>query len=131
MVAQISVLCAEDYLPAFQEGMRRYAQRRPAETSFHQDRQSFLHALQHRPLCDLLIIAVPGAQGMEDVISARSVSSELPILWCSDDEAFAVTSYRLRCSLFLALPVTAEQVERAMEHCLEAKETNIEGGMSG
>ena len=131
MAARIAVLCTGEYLPAFQAGLRRYAQRRPTETSFHSDRQSFLYALRHRPLCDLLIIAVPGAQGMEDVISARSVSSELPILWCSDDEAFAVTSYRLRCSLFLALPVTAEQVERAMEHCLEAKETNIEGGMSG
>ena len=124
MAARIAVLCAEDYLPAFQEGMRRYAQRTPTETSFHSDRQSFLYAMQHRPLCDLLIIAVPGAQGMEDVISARSVSSELPILWCSDDQAFAVTSYRLRCSLFLVLPVTEEQVEKAAEHCLEAKEPN-------
>ena len=124
MAARIAVLCAEDYLPAFQEGMRRYAQRTPTETSFHSDRQSFLYAMQHRPLCDLLIIAVPGAQGMEDVISARSVAPELPILWCSDDQAFAVTSYRLRCSLFLALPVTEEQVEKAAEHCLEAKEPN-------
>lgn len=121
MIVRVAVLCADTELGSFQQGLEQYAQSRPdpVHGEYYQKTRCFLDALQHDSLWDFLIVAVPGARGMEAVVSARELAPETPLLWCSDDPEFAVASYRLRCSLFLPLPLDQAEVASALDRCLE------------
>ena len=63
---------------------------------------------------ELVIVAEPGAQGMEICIGARKIRPQIPLFWFSDDPLFAAQSYRLNCTYFGVLPVTCRMLERAM-----------------
>lgn len=121
MIVRVAVLCGDGELGSFRQGVEQYARscKDPVHGEYHPGARGFLDALQHDSLWDLLIVAVPGARGMEAVVSARELAPETPLLWCSDDPGFAVASYRLRCSLFLPLPLNREEVASAMARCLE------------
>lgn len=67
---------------------------------------------------DAVLVALPGALGMESAMGVRAQDRSVPLIWISDDEVFALESYRLRVTLFLCLPVTTEQVTDALARCL-------------
>ncbi|MEG0177954.1 MAG: hypothetical protein RR573_00215 [Oscillospiraceae bacterium] len=67
---------------------------------------------------DVVVVALPGALGMEAVLGVRDLAAKIPIIWCSDDDVFALQSYRLFVSTFLRLPVKAEQVAKALMQCI-------------
>lgn len=121
MVAHIAAYCTEENLHTFREGIERFSHRfgRKVQAQLHPSSQNFLDALPRGSPWDLIIVAAPGAEGMETVVSARETAPETPLLWCSDDAAFAVASYRLRCSLFLPLPLQPDDVQAAMTRCLK------------
>jgi len=122
MIVRVAAVCGDETLSALRTGVRQYADSRNASVNgvFFPDAHSFLKALEEESLWDLVIVATPGARGMETVVSARELAPETPLLWCSDDGDFAVASYRVRCSLFLTLPLRAEQVADALAQCLES-----------
>ncbi len=63
--------------------------------------------------CRVMVVAQPGAKGMEGVRAARVLLPEVPLLWFSDDKGFGPESYRAGCSYFSAEPLTPALVERA------------------
>ncbi|MBC8546554.1 hypothetical protein H8711_06350 [Clostridiaceae bacterium NSJ-31] len=66
-----------------------------------------------------VIVDIGGAQGMEIAIGARGIDEAVPLVWISDDEGFALQSYRLRAKLFLVRPVDAQQITEALLRCAE------------
>ncbi len=63
--------------------------------------------------CHMMVVARPGAEGMEGVRAARILLPEVPLLWFSDDKGFGPESYRAGCSYFSAEPLTPELLEHA------------------
>ena len=62
---------------------------------------------------DLVVVAAPGAQGMETCIGARKIRPRIPLFWFSDDPLFAAQSYRLNCTYFGVMPVSGRMMENA------------------
>lgn len=122
MVLRIAACCADADAQKLQQGFRQYSENHGIQVHgvCHPDHRSFLDALEHSSLWDFLIVAIPGARGMETVVSTRELAPETPLLWCSDDTEFAIASYRLRCDLFLQMPLSSDQVETAIRRCLTA-----------
>lgn len=67
---------------------------------------------------DVVIVALPGAQGMEIASSVRAFDEKLPLIWISDDAGFGVMSYRLQARMFLVEPITESQVCNALSRCI-------------
>ncbi len=122
MVVRIAVYCAQADRSLFEVGLERHGQAHETviRGQFFFEFSDFLNVLRDDSSWDLVVVAVPGARGMEAVYNAREWMPEVPILWCSDDADFAVASYRLRCRLFLTLPLQEEHVQNALERCLAA-----------
>lgn len=120
---RIAVCCAAPEREVFRQGIDHYAaeQKAPIQTEIFEQAQDFYKALEQNSLWDLIVVAIPGAAGMETVIGARTLANVAPLLWCSDDSGFAVESYRQRCSLFLVMPMAPEDVKAAIGRCLEQK----------
>lgn len=72
---------------------------------------------------DAILVALPGAEGMEAANSAREANPGVPLVWISDDKVFGIHSYRLRAQMFLCLPVSEEEVARALVRCIEKTNT--------
>jgi hypothetical protein len=68
---------------------------------------------------DMVIVAEPGAYGMEVCIGTRKTSHEVALVWFTDDAAFAAQSYRLNCTYFSQLPVSQRNVENAFARMAE------------
>ena len=66
---------------------------------------------------NVVIVTMNHARGMVGVIAARTHCPNLPVVWFSDDDGFGLQSYRLGCTYFGVLPITAEKMERAIERC--------------
>lgn len=120
MVNRIAVCCRDVDVPHFEQGIRQFSEKHAIQIQpeFHNKTVDFLKAVERDSLWDFLTVAIPGARGMETVISTRVYAPETPLLWCSDDIDFGVASYRLHCNLFLTLPLKPEDVEMALERCL-------------
>ncbi|MBQ3508994.1 MAG: hypothetical protein IJA90_03080 [Peptococcaceae bacterium] len=120
MMLRMAVCCSGADVPEVEQGISRFCKNRDVliKAGYHHDIAAFLDALQRDSLWDFIAIMLPGARGMETVISARELAPETPLLWCSDDAGFAVASYRLHCNMFQQMPVTAEKITEALEHCL-------------
>ena len=73
---------------------------------------------------DMVIVAEPGAYGMEVCIGIRKSSSKVALVWFTDDAAFAAQSYRLNCTYFSQLPVSRRTVEKAFARMAEQQEMN-------
>ncbi|MEG1682719.1 MAG: hypothetical protein RR295_02735 [Oscillospiraceae bacterium] len=69
---------------------------------------------------DAVIVAMPGALGMEAVRGARSEKPSIPLLWISNDGVFALEGYRQRVNMFLCAPATKEQISEGLSRCLGA-----------
>ncbi|MEG2660180.1 MAG: hypothetical protein RR978_05610 [Oscillospiraceae bacterium] len=67
---------------------------------------------------DAVVVALPGALGMEAVLGVRNLDAKVPLIWCSDDDVFALQSYRLFVTTFLRMPVKAEQLAKALAQCI-------------
>ncbi len=63
--------------------------------------------------CQMMVVARPGAEGMESVRAARILLPEVPLLWFSDDKGFGPESFRAGCSYFTAEPLTEDLVRHA------------------
>ena len=68
---------------------------------------------------DMVIVAEPGAYGMEICIGVRKISNRVALVWFTDDAAFAAQSYRLNCTYFSELPVTQRTVANAFCRMME------------
>ncbi len=68
---------------------------------------------------DAMLVFMPGAVGMEAANGARQVNEKAPLVWISDDEGFAVHSYRLKAKAFLRQPVTNDDIAEALVRCIE------------
>lgn len=72
----------------------------------HAVRRSQYHAV---------VIALPGARGLEAVIQARALAPKIPVIWCSDDESFALMAYHLRVSAFLPIACSEQELYEAIK----------------
>ncbi len=81
--------------------------------------------------CELTVIALDGAEGMESVRAARILLPEVPLIWLTDDKGFGPESYRLGCAYFSAAPLSRElllcALRRCKPECLKETESNIGG----
>ncbi|MEG1858997.1 MAG: hypothetical protein RR193_01530, partial [Christensenellaceae bacterium] len=57
----------------------------------------------------------------------REEDGSAAIIWISDEEAFALQSYRLRVTMFLVNPATSEQISDALNRCTAEIFSNKEG----
>lgn len=76
-------------------------------------REDLLYAMRERPF-NVVIVALPGAVGMETALGARKFAPDAALIWASDESAFIAESYRLRAAMFLTLPLKEEQVGEAL-----------------
>ncbi len=67
--------------------------------------------------CDVVIVARPGAAGMETVRSAKILMPGVKVIWFSDDNGFGPESYRIGCAYFSASPITEERITAALRRC--------------
>lgn len=76
--------------------------------------EAFVHEFS---MADLIVVLADGADGMEGVIAVKRSGSDMPVIWLSDDEGFAVQSYRLGCNYFHKKPITLEKLREALTKC--------------
>lgn len=76
-------------------------------------REDLLYAMKERPF-DIVVVAQPGAIGMEAAVGARQFAPKASLIWASDEAAFIAQSYRLRAAMFLSLPLEEAQVKEAL-----------------
>ena len=62
-----------------------------------------------------VVIAMTGAKGLEAVIQAKRLAPEVPLVWWSDDENFALIAYQLRIPAFLSIDCSDQELYEAME----------------
>ncbi|MEG0382954.1 MAG: hypothetical protein RR514_07050 [Christensenella sp.] len=91
---------------------------RVAETDVFLQREELLYGMRKKKY-DIIIVDFAGALGMEAVIGARDEDGRVSIIWISDEEFFALQSYRMQTAMFLVKPVTAEQVKDALCRCTQ------------
>ena len=61
-----------------------------------------------------VVIAMTGARGLEAAIQAKRLAPEVPLIWWSDDENFALIAYHLRISAFLSADCSDQELYEAM-----------------
>jgi two-component SAPR family response regulator len=89
-----------------------------ADTDWYCRREDLLYGMR-RVKYSIVVISLAGALGMEAAIGAREENSAVPIVWVSDEDAFALQSYRLHIKMFLVLPVTPQRICEALCRCME------------
>ena len=65
----------------------------------------------------LLMVVLNGVTGLEAVQKIRDKTSDVPLLWISDED-FSLSGYRYRATYFLHRPVTELQMREAVASCL-------------
>ena len=88
------------------------------ETDWFFNREDLLYGMRRRKY-EIVLVAVKGALGMETAIGAREESPSVPLVWISDEDAFALQSYRLKIKIFLVMPVTPDGICDAIMRCME------------
>ena len=68
---------------------------------------------------DVAVVWHGGASGMEVANHVRDLNRTIPLIWVSDDTAFAIHSYRLHTKAFLSQPVSEEEIAHALLRCVE------------
>lgn len=56
-----------------------------------------------------------GAKGLEAAIQAKRLAPEVPLVWWSDDENFALIAYHLRISAFLSADCSDQELYEAIK----------------
>lgn len=74
-----------------------------------------LSDLLKRGIYDAAVIVMPGARGMETVRFLRTMCQDVPILWISDDQDFALSGYEQQV-LFLPNTASDEAVRTVMAY---------------
>ena len=62
-----------------------------------------------------VVIAMTGAKGLEAAIQAKRLAPEVPLIWWSDDENFALIAYHLRISAFLSADCSDQELYEAIK----------------
>ena len=121
MLLRCCCLCGDDLKQVLREGGTAFTQRTsvPVELTCFDDPIALYSGLDGGLRWNLVLVAIPGAPGMEAATRVREAYPQVPLIWCSDERLFGIHSYRLRCAMFLLLPVTAEQVAGALTRCME------------
>lgn len=111
-------LCTEEQWPVLVRGAELFGEQTGLNLALEHflRREDLLYRLREGR-CDTAIVALPGALGMESVLGVRGLNRHLPLIWISDDEVFAMQSYRLGVQMFLRFPVTSKEVAGAMARC--------------
>ncbi len=68
--------------------------------------------------CELAIVALDGAEGMEGAMLLRSAKPEIPVIWFSEDSAFGAQARRLGCAYFGKKPITVPAMTRAIRNAI-------------
>lgn len=112
-------LCTPEEEAVLRRGVAEFARRRgrPAVLECFHRRELLLYRVR-QGACDAALVALPGALGMEAAMGVRGMDKRLPLVWMSDDEVFAMESYRLQAQMFLLRPATEEQIADALERCV-------------
>lgn len=77
---------------------------------------SQLEEILHMKKYDVAIVALNGARGLEAIVKIRDFDKRLPIIWISNDEYFALISYRYRVHMFIQKPFKEDELlESIME----------------
>lgn len=79
------------------------------------NKKQLVQAVQ-RSRYNVVVIALSGARGLEAVIQVRKLMPETPLVWCSDDEGFALIAYHLRASAFLTIDCSDQELYEAMKN---------------
>ena len=61
-----------------------------------------------------VVIAMTGARGLEAAIQAKQLAPEVPLVWWSDDENFALIAYQLHIPAFLSIDCSDQELYEAM-----------------
>lgn len=109
---KISIFANDDKRAMLQELLKYYS----TEQIFYESYDEFIGELPETK-SDILIVARDGAEGMESVRAAKILLPNIPIIWFSDDNGFGPESYRVGCSYFSALPISAEILTKALKRC--------------
>ena len=119
MILQCCCICHEDALAAMRGGMEQFTAQTGVklETEWFSGPSDLYQRIAASP-CQAVVVALPGAAGMEAATRTREILSDVPLVWCSDDRDFAIHSYRLNAAAFLELPVTEAQVADALSRRL-------------
>ncbi len=72
--------------------------------------------------CDIVIIAIDGAEGMESARAVKILKPLAPLIWLSDDNGFGPESYRVGCTYFSASPISDKTLTFALDRCISARE---------
>ena len=62
-----------------------------------------------------VVIAMTGAKGLEAAIQAKRLAPEVPLVWWSDDENFALIAYQLRIPAFLPTDCSDQELYEAIK----------------
>ena len=62
-----------------------------------------------------VVIAMTGAKGLEAAIQAKRLAPEVPLVWWSDDENFALIAYHLRIPVFLPADCSDQELYEAIK----------------
>ena len=121
MTFQCCCYCQENMLPVIREGMEHFTAQTGVriQAEWFGSQNELYRRLVSKEKCGAVLIALPGAAGMEAATHTRELLPSIPLIWCSDDRDFAIHSYRLRAASFLKMPVTPEQIRDSLKICRE------------
>ncbi len=88
------------------------------QTDWFDRREDLLYGMRGKKYA-IVVVALFGALGMEAAIGAREENAGCSIVWISNEEAFALQSYRLQTKVFLICPVLPEHICGALWRCIE------------
>ncbi|MEG1971845.1 MAG: hypothetical protein RR315_01705 [Oscillospiraceae bacterium] len=113
-------LCNEEEQLVLRQGMEEFAHRthRCVTPEWYQRREDLIYRTRSGGY-DTVIVALPGALGMEAVLGVRERAPAIPLVWCSDDDVFALQSYRMKVTAFLRLPLQSEILVTALIQCTQ------------
>ncbi len=86
------------------------------EVYFHKDYDGLISALS-TSCCDGVMIAYPGAEGMESARAAKILCPKCPLIWFSNDQGFGPESFRIGCTYFSLFPITEKELKIALDRC--------------
>lgn len=69
--------------------------------------------------CDLVVVAMDGAAGMNDCWQIKRIKKDLPILWISEQDGFFQESRRIGVEEFLVKPVPDGMLKKCVKHLLK------------
>ncbi len=121
MNMQYRCLClsGEDSQDILQRGSEEFGRRTRGRVLWETfDRREDLLYRIRRGDYDAVVVAMPGALGMETALGVRAQDAAVPLVWISNDEVFALESYRLRANAFLCTPITEAQIADVLLRCL-------------